>query len=673
MGAGALIRQAQEFDGGANASWIATYGEWCVEAMTLAHERWEALGKPAEVSRGDWFEIFNEYTIIVAGGHFVSLPMDEFSRLQRYVQDRKAKAPTDVAFVLMALLGAGDPQHKADVIFSMYEQGGVVTPERMAPLMAALVKSIHALGLTKRPETREQVGEQLASAPMSPRLDVADIVKGCYDRDGTPLDKDAFWSETGSYEVSDAQRQEDFDAYMARVNLETGMSYKDLSTLRTEFAYALANKHEPHHLDAKTGKFVHPEMGYTMSIGRLKSVFDADGNGVVDFVEFATGLARIVSVKASHSGPDPDENENILEFIFSLFDKNGDGVVELWEICELVETAHDDLIDLHRYACEKTKSLDVDGDGEVSDAEFIQSIQRDKVYRDLLWSSLPPVPASIKTERLVPLSKTMREAARARARAESRADADVVIVQMFMDLRADLLMYTQTGDLFQMEFDKFWYAVEKIFGEAISKHRDDAAEVFALPGGGRADASTRALGAAEGNIRMPGRARDINRCRARACAGVDTKFKAHLISALVNDSTSTESRGVVTMNEIQRFLDEMKAGAESLSTHAVKILDELDDSGDGKLDMGELKSVIFENPSVLRCMSALQMYNNDRTTTRRRGGRRARQAPRGRQRRRRAPKSQRSARRPSQYDIQIPDEIKAAVDPAMLAEAPADP
>ena len=92
MGAGALIRQAQDFDGGANASWIATYGEWCVEAMTLAHERWEALGKPAEVSRGDWFEIFNEYTIIVAGGHFVSLPMDEFSRLQRYAQDRKAKS-----------------------------------------------------------------------------------------------------------------------------------------------------------------------------------------------------------------------------------------------------------------------------------------------------------------------------------------------------------------------------------------------------------------------------------------------------------------------------------------------------------------------------------------------------------------------------------------------------
>ena len=125
---------------------------------------------------------------------------------------------------------------------------------------------------------------------------------------------------------------------------------------------AQANKHEPHPLDPKSGRVVHPEMGLTMSVGRLKSVllarfpslkdgrllgriaavFDADNNGVVDFAEFATGLARIISVKSKNTGPDPDENQNVLEFVFNLFDKNGDGVVELWEICELVETAHDD-------------------------------------------------------------------------------------------------------------------------------------------------------------------------------------------------------------------------------------------------------------------------------------------------------------------------------------------
>ena len=124
---------------------------------------------------------------------------------------------------------------------------------------------------------------------------------------------------------------------------------------------------------------------------------------------------------------------------------------------------HDDLVDLHRYACEKTKSLDLNGDGEITESEFIKSIQHDKVYRDLLWSSLPPVPSSIRQERLVPLSLTMRKAAQARADGEGRPQAaDVVIVQMLMDLRADLLMYTQSGTaLFQMEFDQFFPGQQK--------------------------------------------------------------------------------------------------------------------------------------------------------------------------------------------------------------------
>ena len=31
---------------------------------------------------------------------------------------------------------------------------------------------------------------------------------------------------------------------------------------------------------------------------------------------------------------------DLLEFIFSMFDKNGDGIIELWEICELVEVGY---------------------------------------------------------------------------------------------------------------------------------------------------------------------------------------------------------------------------------------------------------------------------------------------------------------------------------------------
>ena len=349
---------------------------------------------------------------------------------------------------------------------------------------------------------------------------------------------------------------------------------------------------------------------------------------------------------------------------------------------------HDDLVDLHRYACEKTKSLDLNGDGEITESEFIKSIQHDKVYRDLLWSSLPPVPSSIRQERLVPLSLTMRKAAQARADGEGRPQAaDVVIVQMLMDLRADLLMYTQSGTaLFQMEFDQFFHAVVKIFGADIAAHRGDAEEVFAyfadlanelkgesgrsLPGPDDADedASSRALRPPpKCNIRLPWAV------LARACAGVDTKFKAHLLAALVNDTTTTESRGMVARSEIQRFLDEMKAAAESLSTHAVKVLDDMDEDGNGKLDMTELKSVIFDNPSVLHCMSALQMYNNDpdhdpTAASSRRGSRPSLlkslevQSSTGRHHNEDSEtgaKSQRSARRPSEFDIKIPEDLRA--------------
>ena len=83
-----MMRQAQEAEGGANEDWLPHYVEWEVDAMKLAHERWKACGRPAEVARAKWFELFNEYTIISVGGHFVSLPMEEFTRLSRYAHSR---------------------------------------------------------------------------------------------------------------------------------------------------------------------------------------------------------------------------------------------------------------------------------------------------------------------------------------------------------------------------------------------------------------------------------------------------------------------------------------------------------------------------------------------------------------------------------------------------------
>lgn len=729
MGAGALKRQAEEAEEGANAAWLPHYNDWEPAAMVLAYERWVASGRPAEVGRAVWFELFNEYTIIAPGGHFVSLDMDEFHRLSRYAPSRGANvSPTRIAFVMMALLGEGDPREKADVIFDMFAEDDTIGAAAMTPLMTMLVQALHVLGLTQKPKAKAAVGAELASTPISPRLNVDDIVKGCFDKDLTPLNREAFWLcwhnkraivvhaieefgakgdgpnkrrrstaprkkrsekrldpqrsasragraekrfsvaaargarereharltetralETGSYETTAAQRDADFSTYMTRVNKvasqkmlqelmdATGMDYSDLSMLRQEFAFALSNKVMPDKMDSR-GRWRAPECARTMSLGRLKSVllarfpalkdgrlltriarvFDADGDGVVDFVEFATGLARIIRPKARGIGEESAGNENLLEFIFSLFDKDQNGIVELWEICELVETAHDDLLDLHKYALQKTRSLDINGDGVISDAEFVESVNRDGVYRDLLWSSLPPVPAGITAGRIAPLARAMRAAAAERIADGSAANEDSAMVALIIELRTTLLIYSQSAGFFAVNFEKFWYEVVKIFGPAVEDHRGDALAIFkyfadldsiAASATSAASAAAGAATAAEADLRC--NVRKPWGVLARACAGPATRFKAQLLEALVNDETNAASSGIVTLGEITRFLDEMKKTAEELSTHAVKVLDELDASGDGKLDMSELKTVIFDNPTVLHCMSALQMYNND--------------------------------------------------------------
>lgn len=194
MGAGAMMRQAEEAEAGAHKDWLPHYQQWEPEAMGGAYERWKN-GRPEEVGRAAWFDLFNEYTVIAVGGHFVTLDMEEFNRLSRYGPSRNPNAaPTRLPFVMMALLGDGDPKHKADVVFDMYAApSGTVGPAELRPLMATLITALHVLGLTRKPAAAAAVGAELASTPSSPRLDVDDIVKGCFDKESTPLDREGFW------------------------------------------------------------------------------------------------------------------------------------------------------------------------------------------------------------------------------------------------------------------------------------------------------------------------------------------------------------------------------------------------------------------------------------------------------------------------------------------------
>ena len=137
-----------------------------------------------QVQRGLWFELFNEYTLIAVGGGFVSLPLEEFTRLSPYAATRNGNfAPPRVAFAMMSLLGAGDAKAKADVIFEMHQTEGKLTPDGARPLVEALVHALRALDLTKK----QEVGDALASTPISPRFDVDDVLTTFFDEEMTPL------------------------------------------------------------------------------------------------------------------------------------------------------------------------------------------------------------------------------------------------------------------------------------------------------------------------------------------------------------------------------------------------------------------------------------------------------------------------------------------------------
>jgi len=116
---------------------------------------------------------------------------------------------------------------------------------------------------------------------------------------------------------------------------ETRMEYKDLLSLREEFASAIGARPENGYIsiDYKTlkgcliSKFPHLEDGSVLD--HIVHVFDVDGNQKIDFSEFACGLSKLLL------GSVPEQ----LSFMFSMFDQDGDGSIQLWEVVELVEEA----------------------------------------------------------------------------------------------------------------------------------------------------------------------------------------------------------------------------------------------------------------------------------------------------------------------------------------------
>jgi calmodulin len=94
---------------------------------------------------------------------------------------------------------------------------------------------------------------------------------------------------------------------------------------------------------------------------QIISQVDTDGDGTIDFEEF------VELMKNKMKGLDAEEE---IREAFKVFDKNGDGYVEVAELRQVVQGLGEPLSEADLQ--EMIKEADADGDGRISYQEFVR-------------------------------------------------------------------------------------------------------------------------------------------------------------------------------------------------------------------------------------------------------------------------------------------------------------
>ena len=110
---------------------------------------------------------------------------------------------------------------------------------------------------------------------------------------------------------------------------------------------------------------------------RATRAFDVDRDGKVDFDEFVIGMARFMPT---------DDVAAQLAYIFSLYDVNRDGNVELWEVTDVLEDHEDDLGNMYEHCLKVNWKLDLNGDGKITMGEFFKVMGSEKIYINYCWN-----------------------------------------------------------------------------------------------------------------------------------------------------------------------------------------------------------------------------------------------------------------------------------------------
>lgn len=107
-------------------------------------------------------------------------------------------------------------------------------------------------------------------------------------------------------------------------------------------------------------------MGQNPTDGELQQMIsevDADGNGLIDFAEFVTLMAR----KMNNTDKDAEIRE-----AFSVFDKDGSGKISGDELRQIMKSLGEDLTDDEIQ--QMIREADTNGDGEIDYEEFVRML-----------------------------------------------------------------------------------------------------------------------------------------------------------------------------------------------------------------------------------------------------------------------------------------------------------
>ncbi|XP_040583468.1 neuronal calcium sensor 2 [Lepeophtheirus salmonis] len=115
-----------------------------------------------------------------------------------------------------------------------------------------------------------------------------------------------------------------------------------------------------------------PNANSSLFVDQIFRIFDKDGNGTIDFKEFmmATDMTASGTV------------EEKLRWAFKMYDEDSSGTIEMSEMTDIIGTLYEMEGISRECAVARAKKifmeLDVNGDGEISEEEFVKGCLKDQ-------------------------------------------------------------------------------------------------------------------------------------------------------------------------------------------------------------------------------------------------------------------------------------------------------